>query len=81
MKLIFIKKTNLWVIKMDYNEFLLKKRFILESSGFDINKDDLNLMLYDFQKIGATWQALQFAVYTGLSVWGLRQWKQEKSNL
>ena len=34
---------------MDYNEFLLKKRFILESSGFNINKYDLNLMLYDFQ--------------------------------
>ena len=34
---------------MDYNTFLLKKRFILESSGFDIDKYDLNLMLYDFQ--------------------------------
>jgi hypothetical protein len=34
---------------MDYNEFLLNKRFILESSGFDIDKNDLNLMLYDFQ--------------------------------
>ena len=34
---------------MDYTEFLLKKRFILESSGFNINKYDLNLMLYDFQ--------------------------------
>ncbi len=34
---------------MNYQNFLLKKRFILESSGFDINKYDLNLMLYDFQ--------------------------------
>ena len=34
---------------MDYNTFLLKKRFILESSGFDIDKYDLNLMLYEFQ--------------------------------
>lgn len=34
---------------MDYNTFLLNKRFILESSGFDIDKNDLNLMLYDFQ--------------------------------
>jgi hypothetical protein len=34
---------------MNYNEFLLKKRFILESSGFDIDKYDLNFMLYDFQ--------------------------------
>lgn len=34
---------------MDYNSFLLKKRFILESSGFDIDKYDLNLMLYEFQ--------------------------------
>lgn len=34
---------------MDYSEFLLKKRFILESSGFNIDKYDLNLMLFDFQ--------------------------------
>lgn len=34
---------------MDYNTFLLKKRFILEASGFNIDKFDLNLMLYDFQ--------------------------------
>jgi len=34
---------------MDYNTFLLKKRFILESSGFSIDKFDLNLMLYEFQ--------------------------------
>jgi hypothetical protein len=34
---------------VNYNEFLLNKRFILESSGFDIDKNDLNLMLYDFQ--------------------------------
>lgn len=35
--------------EMDYNSFLMKKRFILESSGFNISKYDLNLMLYDFQ--------------------------------
>ncbi|MHB8061347.1 MAG: helicase, partial [Ruminiclostridium sp.] len=34
---------------MDYNTFLFKKRFVLESTGFDINRYDLNLMLYDFQ--------------------------------
>ena len=35
---------------MDYNEFLANKRFVLESSGFDIDKSKLNPMLYDFQK-------------------------------
>lgn len=34
---------------MNYNTFLERKRFILESSGFEIDKYDLNLMLYDFQ--------------------------------
>lgn len=35
---------------MDYEEFLKNKRFVLESSGFDIDKSQLNPMLYDFQK-------------------------------
>ena len=35
---------------MDYKEFLHNKRFVLESSGFDIDKSELNPMLYEFQK-------------------------------
>ena len=40
---------------MDYNEFLANKRFVLESSGFDIDKSELNPMLYDFQKDIVRW--------------------------
>lgn len=40
---------------MNYNEFLQSKRFVLESSGFDIDKSDLNPMLYDFQKDIVRW--------------------------
>ena len=30
---------------MDYKEFLQNKRFVLESSGFDIDKSELNPMI------------------------------------
>ena len=40
---------------MDYEEFLKNKRFVLESSGFDIDKSQLNPMLYDFQKDIVRW--------------------------
>lgn len=40
---------------MNYNEFLSNKRFVLESSGFDIDKSELNPMLYDFQKDIVRW--------------------------
>lgn len=40
---------------MNYKEFLQNKRFVLESSGFDIAKDQLNSMLYDFQKDIVRW--------------------------
>lgn len=40
---------------MEYNEFLKTKRFVLESSGFDINKSELNPMLYEFQKDIVKW--------------------------
>lgn len=40
---------------MDYIEFLKTKRFVLESSGFDIDKNDLNPLLYDFQKDIVRW--------------------------
>ena len=35
---------------MEYLEFLNQKKFILESSGFEVDKNALNPMLYDFQK-------------------------------
>lgn len=41
--------------KMDYQDFLKNKRFVLESSGFDIDKKELNPMLYDFQKDIVRW--------------------------
>ena len=40
---------------MEYSEFLKNKRFVLESSGFDIDKSELNKMLYDFQKDIVRW--------------------------
>lgn len=41
--------------KMTYKEFLASKRFVLESSGFDIDKTELNPMLYEFQKDIVRW--------------------------
>ena len=41
---------------MDYKEFLQNKRFVLESSGFDIDKSELNPMLYEFQKDIVRWE-------------------------
>lgn len=40
---------------MDYKEFLQNKRFVLESSGFDVDKSELNPMLYEFQKDIVRW--------------------------
>lgn len=40
---------------MNYKEFLQSKRFVLESSGFDIDKSELNPMLYEFQKDIVRW--------------------------
>lgn len=40
---------------MDYKTFLEKKRFILQSSGFEIDKNTLNPMLYDFQRDIVRW--------------------------
>ena len=40
---------------MDYKEFLQNKGFVLESSGFDIDKSELNPMLYEFQKDIVRW--------------------------
>lgn len=40
---------------MTYKDFLASKRFVLESSGFDIDKAELNPMLYEFQKDVVRW--------------------------
>lgn len=40
---------------MEYEEFLKSKDYILKSSGFDVDKNDLNPMLYDFQKDIVRW--------------------------
>ncbi len=40
---------------MEYLDFLKSKRFVLESSGFDIDKSELNPMLYGFQKDIVRW--------------------------
>lgn len=40
---------------MNYNDFLKNKRFVLESSGFEIDKSELNPMLYNFQKDIVRW--------------------------
>lgn len=42
-------------IAVDYEYFLKNKRFVLESSGFDIDKNTLNPHLYDFQKDIVRW--------------------------
>lgn len=48
-------KTSLLQKRMEYLEFLKSKRFVLESSGFDIDKSELNPMLYEFQKDIVRW--------------------------
>lgn len=40
---------------MDYEEFLKNKRFVYESSGIDVERENLNPMLYDFQKDVVRW--------------------------
>lgn len=40
---------------MNYKEFLKNKRFVLESSGFDIEQKELNPKMYDFQKDIVRW--------------------------
>ena len=34
---------------MNYQDFLNNKTFVLESKGFDVEKEDLNPMLFSFQ--------------------------------
>lgn len=40
---------------MNYEDFLKQKDYVLESSGFNIDKDKLNPMLFDFQKDVVRW--------------------------
>ena len=40
---------------MNYEEFLRNKRFVLESCGFDIDKERLNPKMYEFQKDIVRW--------------------------
>ena len=38
-----------------YEDFLKNKRFVLESCGFEVDKNTLNPLLYDFQKDIVKW--------------------------
>ena len=40
---------------IDYLDFIKKKDFILQSSGFDVDTSDLNPELFDFQKDIVRW--------------------------
>lgn len=40
---------------MNYDDFLKQKDYVLESSGFDVDKNTLNPMLYEFQKDIVRW--------------------------
>ena len=42
-------------MEQNYIDFLANKRFVLESSGFDVDKSELNPKLYDFQKDIVRW--------------------------
>lgn len=39
----------------EYSEFLSNKKFVLESSGFEVDRDVLNKNLFDFQKDTVRW--------------------------
>lgn len=40
---------------MEYQEFLKNKRFVLDSTGFDVGREQLNPKMYDFQKDVVRW--------------------------
>lgn len=40
---------------MDYEEFIERKNFILQSAGFDVNASDLNRKMFGFQKDIVRW--------------------------
>ena len=39
----------------NYLSFLENKKFVLESSGFDVDKNELNPMMFEFQKDVVRW--------------------------
>ena len=41
---------NYKIMKEDYLEFLEKKKRKIIQSGFDVSENELNTMLFDFQK-------------------------------
>jgi DNA modification methylase len=40
---------------MDYQDFLKSKEFFIKATGFDVDKKDINAMLFDFQKDIVVW--------------------------
>ena len=42
-----------------YNDFLQGKNVILKNSGFEVEKEDLNHKLYDFQKDIVRWALIK----------------------
>lgn len=42
-------------MSIDYLEFIKRKNFILQSSGFDVNTSELNPAMFDFQKDIVRW--------------------------
>ena len=40
---------------MNYEEFLKQKDYVVESSGFEVDKSELNPKLYEFQKDIVRW--------------------------
>ena len=61
--------------QLDYEEFLKQKDYVLESSGFDVDKSELNPMLFEFQKDIVRW-----ALKKGKACIFCRVWIGEKSD-
>ena len=40
---------------MNYNDFISNKAFVLESCGINVDPDELNPMLFDFQRDIVRW--------------------------
>lgn len=44
---------------MNYEEFLKNKTLTVQNSGFEINRDDLNINLFEFQKDVVKWALMK----------------------
>lgn len=44
---------------MNYEEFLKNKTLTIQNSGFEINRDDLNINLFEFQKDVVKWALMK----------------------